>query len=245
MSSLCLHDGAKLFTLATLEALQPPVSRGNRHCPLPHNVLRDTVVNSITERRIGIREERIALSPDGQRYFGLLTLEPASLLLPDDWTMALGIRGSTDQAFAASVCGGSQVFVCDNLAFTGEVKVSRKNTRHCRRDLPGRVETALDKLMGTVDRMARRYAEYRNSRVDDAGVDRVLMRLVRSKGLPASKIPSVLREHAEPSHEAHGRNTAWTLFNAVTETLKGTNAERMVGRTILLHAAVDRELDLS
>lgn len=242
MSGLCLHDGAKLATLNDLDTLPIPEVLGARHYPLPHHVLRNTVVRSVAERGINIAEERIALSDDGKRYFGLLTLNPKCLSLPSDWTMALGIRGSVDQAFSASVCGGSHVFVCDNLAFTGEVKVSRKNTMHCRRDLPGRVESALSLLLGEADRLKTRYDRYRNTFVGDAGVDRVLMRLVRDKALPASKIPGVIAEFDEPRHVEHGRRNAWTLFNAVTETLKGSNAERMVGRTIRLHEAVDMEV---
>ncbi|MEE8385659.1 MAG: hypothetical protein V3S01_07065 [Dehalococcoidia bacterium] len=242
MSSLCLHDGAKLATLDQLRTLPRPEVLGARHYPLPHYILRDTVVRSVEERGVRVLDERIALTPDGKRYFGLLTLEPGSLSLPSDWTMAVGIRGSVDQAFAESVCGGSQVFVCDNLAFSGEVKVARKNTMHCRRDLPGRVETAIAQLLGQADRMKRRYDGYRNSHFSDRAVDRTLMGLVRDKALPASKIPAILGEFAEPSHQEHGHRTAWTFFNAVTEVLKGTNAERMVGRTISLHNHVDREV---
>lgn len=245
MSSLCLQDGAKLASPDALYRLPRADVLGSRHYPLPHYVLRDTVVRSVEERGVLIREERVALSPDGKRYFGLLTLDPGSLLLPDDWTMALGIRGSVDQAFSASVCGGSHVFVCDNLAFNGEVKVSRKNTMHCRRDLPGRVESAIDRLLGSANRLAQRYDGYRNTEIREAGVDRVLMELVRNKGLPASKLPAVLSEFDEPRHAEHGNGTAWTLFNAVTQTLKGSNVERMVGRTIRLHDAVDREVTLA
>jgi hypothetical protein len=244
MSTLALDSGAKFATLDELRCVPEPEILGSRHYPLPHDVLRDTVVDSVKERGIEIREERIALSKNGLRYFGLLILDPGSAVSPD-WTMALGIRGSLDQSFAASLVGGSQVFVCDNLAFTGEVRVSRKNTMYCRRDLPGRVESGLDRLLGEADRLAARYTTYRETAFMEPAVDRTLMRLVRSGGLPASKIPAILSEFESPSHEEHGRDTAWTFFNAVTETLKGSNAERLVGRTIRLHEAVDTEVALA
>ena len=48
----------------------------------------------------------------------------------------------------AGLVAGDQVFVCENLAFCDEVKVSLKHTRFILRDLPGPIGGAMERLIG-------------------------------------------------------------------------------------------------
>ena len=59
----------------------------------------------------------------------------------------LGLRNSHDKTFPAGIVAGSAVFICDNLAFSGEVKLARKHTTHITRDLPRLVQSAVGQLM--------------------------------------------------------------------------------------------------
>jgi len=59
----------------------------------------------------------------------------------------LGIRNSHDKTFPASLVDGALVFVCDNLSFSGEIRVTRKHTRFIRRDLVTLVQGPIGKLM--------------------------------------------------------------------------------------------------
>jgi len=52
-----------------------------------------------------------------------------------DYAWIVGLRNSHDKTYPAGLVAGSKVFVCDNLCFSGEVRLSRKHTRHAVRDL--------------------------------------------------------------------------------------------------------------
>lgn len=54
----------------------------------------------------------------------------------------VGLRNSHDKRFLVGISFGSRVFVCDNLAFTGDHVVKRKHTANLKRDLPGLVHRA-------------------------------------------------------------------------------------------------------
>src|SRR5262249_51585397 len=79
-------------------------------------------------------QEGHGLWRDGQRYFGLMEVRNGSNA--DDFGLVVGLRNSHDKSFPAALALGSRVFVCDNLAFSGEVKLSRKHTTYIWRDLP-------------------------------------------------------------------------------------------------------------
>lgn len=246
-NTFILHAGAKEFTVDDLHGVETPEAT-DTHFPIAHHLLRNLVVRTLEERGLTIRKERVALTPDGNRYFGLIELAPGDLCdLPPEllnlsggWNYAVGLRNAHDKSFSASTVGGSGLFVCDNLAFSGEVKIARKHTRYIMRDLPGRVETGISKVLGDCNRLAQSYGRYVEYELCDSEVDSTLMTLVRERALPPSKLLKVIGEYDNPSHEEHGKGTAWTLFNAITEQFRGANPERTMGRTITLHRELDK-----
>jgi len=86
-----------------------------------------------------------SLSHGGLRYFGLMEVQRAES--DEDYCWVLGLRNSHDKTFPAGITAGASVFVCDNLSFSGEVKLARKHTTHITRDLPRLVQSAVGKLM--------------------------------------------------------------------------------------------------
>nr|MBS0019438.1 hypothetical protein [Gammaproteobacteria bacterium] len=48
----------------------------------------------------------------------------------------VGLRGSYDQTLPRGLAVGSRVFVCDNLAFSGEVTIKTKQTTFIGQRLP-------------------------------------------------------------------------------------------------------------
>ena len=69
----------------------------------------------------------------------------------EDYCWVLGLRNSHDKTFPAGIVAGAQLFICDNLSFSGEVKFARKHTSHIVRDLPQITSRAIGQLL---DQMA-------------------------------------------------------------------------------------------
>ena len=104
--------------------------------------------------RMRVISEAHGLSADGLRYFGLM--EVANCQQTQDYAYVLGLRNSHDKRFPAGLAVGASVFVCDNLSFSGEIKIARKHTRHIVRDLPERWH-----------QQARRIDAYRSHKLGD------------------------------------------------------------------------------
>lgn len=157
---LLLHCGAEVVDRRTLSRVETP-SCTESWFPLPHDFLLKEVESQLTAHGFGIGETTHALSHEGKRYFGVLQiLQPDDG--PGDYSWIVGIRNSHDKTFPASLVMGTRVFVCDNLAFNGEVKLSRKHTRFAVRDLRFMTSRAVGRLGEQFHREDERIAAYKN-----------------------------------------------------------------------------------
>jgi hypothetical protein len=163
---------------------------------------------------------------------------------PEDYTWVLGLRNSHDKRFPAGIVAGATVFVCDNLSFSGEVRLSRKHTVHLQRDLPQLAARAVGQLMDVWHHQGQRINAYKNYRMRDKSAHDLVVRAVDVGAATNRMIPAVLKEWREPRHPEFGDRTAWSLFNAFTEILKG-NLPELPKRTEVLHGLFDQQVKLS
>jgi len=144
--NLILHCGANLAERRDVEKVKTPRST-ETWTPIPHIQLITQVERTITANNLTVGSFAHSLSHDGARYFGLMEIQNGDS--HDDYCWVMGLRNSHDKTFPAGVVAGASIFVCDNLSFSGEVKLARKHTRFIVRDLPHLVESGLDILGGS------------------------------------------------------------------------------------------------
>ena len=142
--NLLLHCGAHAVPRPQL-ATTPTPSPTRSWMPIPHEAFVGQVEDLLPHYGLKVVNEAHALTHDSARYFGLLEIQNGSN--HPDYTWVLGLRNSHDQSLPAGLVAGSSVFVCDNLAFVGTVKVSRKHTRFILRDLPELAGNAIERLV--------------------------------------------------------------------------------------------------
>ena len=218
-SNLCLHCGANRVEREQLTAVPTP-PRTPTWVPIPHHRLLGQVLTTLERAQFAVVSEAHGLTRDGNRYFGLLQV--ANGPGADDFGLVVGLRNSHDKSFPAGLAVGAAVFVCDNLSFSGEVKLARKHTVFVERDLPQLVGRAVGKLAGLRHGQEQRFAAYRASEFTDRHAHDLMIRALDARVLPVTQIPKVLQEWRQPRHaEFQEGRTAWRLFNAFTEVLKG------------------------
>jgi hypothetical protein len=85
----------------------------------------------------------------------------------------------------------------------------------------------------------RRFAAFQSHELPDTGAHDLIIQALDSRVIPVTRIPAVLQEWREPRHpEFRQGRTAWRLFNAFTEILKG-NLGELPRRTQALHGLMD------
>lgn len=240
-NALILHAGAATATLADVAAVSTPEPQEN-WTPIPHHVLVTTVIDQLQATGLIVTAQAFGLWQDGARFFGTLALRNGSN--HDDYQLVVGLRNSHDRSFAAGLVLGSRVFVCDNLAFSGEVKFSRKHTVNIVRDLPGLASTAIARLHDLRGWQDERISAYKQHQLTDGFVHDFLIRTLDANVAKPTMIPQLLSEWRNPTHEEFAPRTAWSLFNAYTETFKGA-VTQLSRRTITLHGMMDGVVGLA
>jgi hypothetical protein len=116
MSTSTLIAGP-LPKMGRAELAQIPVPQATRtHRPVPHHQIVEALVETLSFRHIGVVNEEYAVSADGMKMFGVVDLETQM----EGCRFSIGVRNSHDKTLRLGLCCGLRVFVCWNMAFSGD-----------------------------------------------------------------------------------------------------------------------------
>lgn len=220
MLNLMLHCGSQHVerTSPVLTAIPEPM--GPQHHPIPYMELIQNVERELGAYGLVIQQERFGALKDGARFFGLL--EVVNGHKADDYATVIGLRASHDQSIAAGIVAGSGVFVCDNLCFSGEVKIGTKQTTNILDRLPYLVHDAISSVGRLVDMQHERFGKYKETEIPKRVGDAAITELVRRGAVNPSQVGRVIEQWDTPKHEEHAQfgNSVWKLQSAVTEVYK-------------------------
>ncbi len=242
-----LHRGGREVTCEELAQVPTPAATRTWQ-PIPHADLVAGVKAALLSAGGTISRENHGLSADGAKYFGTLALGTGQA----NYRTVIGLRNSHDMTFPAGLACGANVFVCDNLSFSGEIKLARKHTAHIQRDLPRLITSAIGKLGSMQAAQDRRFTAYDAHVIDvahcpagstpDQVSDGLIMQAYRAGVIASSNIGQVLQEwdHSALSAFRDSPRNLWRLFNAFTSVLTPRIATAdLVRRTIALHGILD------
>lgn len=238
MASLMLSTGSAEVTRKQVDQVDTPDATKTWH-PIPHATLIDHVTDHLTGAGYVIEEEHHALARDGDRYFGLLQIKSTD----KDFRLVTGIRNSHDKSFPSGITCGASVMVCDNLSFSGEIRLARRHTTHILRDLPQVVARAVGKLADQRALQGKRFGVYKSSDLTDVEANDLIVRALEARVMPVTKTLEVVKEWQMPRHPEFTERNGWRLFNAFTEVLKG-NLNELPRRTMALHGLLDTHFGL-
>jgi len=241
-TNLLLHCGANVVDRNEVYSTPTPEHTETWY-PMPHSHLIEEVETGLWHEGFNIRSRTHALSHEGARYFGLIEVSKPGWE-KDDYSWLVGIRNSHDKSIPAGVVAGSRVFVCDNLSFGGEIKVSRKHTRFAQRDLRHMTQAAISQLDENLRRIDQRIEVYKDRRVTDAQAHDMIVRAVDAEAITNSQIPEVVGQWRVPDHECFERRNVWSLFNAFTEATKKVNPHTQIRRGEALQQLFDSRYGL-
>jgi hypothetical protein len=200
------------------ELAQIPVPEATRtHRPVPHHEIVEALVETLSFRHIGVVNEEYAVSTDGMKMFGVLDLETQM----DGCRFAIGLRNSHDKSFRLSLTVGVRVFVCSNMAFSGDFQpVLAKHTKSF--NLIDTLSVGVDRIQRNFAPMQRQVESWRQTQITDAQAKLILYSAFVEDELdaPKSLLPDVHHMYFEPQYPEFSPRTMWSLSNAFTSAFK-------------------------
>src|ERR1700677_4292703 len=163
-SNLILHCGAHSKSRNVVKHVPTPKGTAT-WTPIPHILLIEEVERALKTNGLTIANQAHSLTHDQSRYFGLMEVRNGKS--HEDYAYVLGLRNSHDKRFPAGIVAGMSVFVCDNLSFSGEIKIARKHTRFILRDIPMLTQDAIGRLMERWHHQDARILAYKGKSVSD------------------------------------------------------------------------------
>jgi hypothetical protein len=237
-----IHCGGAEVGRDQLHHATPPEATAT-YMPIAHTDFADLISDTIEAHDFRLGETAHALGRKGDHYFGMAELLYSGQ--EEDFALIAGWRSSYDKSLSAGLVIGSQVFVCDNLCFSGDVKIGRKHTTNLWDDLPEMIWDAVSEIIPARDAQVRRFNAYKEDRIGEKQMNSLVVDLYRNGVIPARMLGPVIEEFYNPSHPEFLENdrTLWTLFNGVTEVIKGSSLWELPQRTQKLHALFDNEIN--
>jgi len=187
------------------------------HIPIPHHEIIEALAETLSFRHIGAVNEEYAVSFDGMKMFGVLDLETQM----DGCRFSIGIRNSHDKSLRLGLTVGIRVFVCSNMAFSGEfTPVLAKHSKSF--NLIDTLAVGVDRIQRNFEPMQRQVESWRRTRISDDQAKLVLYTaFVEGKlNAPRSLLPEVHRQYFEPEYPEFAARTMWSLSNAFTSAFK-------------------------
>jgi hypothetical protein len=229
---LCLHKGAKASTREELDLIPVPPET-ETYQPVSHYGLANKLITISRDILTGytLSKESYGIAREGQQLFGVLQFQNTA----DDIGLAIGFRNSYDKSMSVGLACGASVFVCDNLAFSGSITIMRKHTKFVWDELE-------EKAILTCYRAQHNYKEILND-VDkfkalpfstDEGFSH--MGVLYGKDIIGPRQMAVAKtQWLSPKYPDFKPLNAWSLYNAITESLKTSPPQEIMENHIQLH----------
>ena len=256
-------------TMADLNKMKTPPPTVT-HYPLSHYEVLSEQLDQLDACGYTWKNLEIGVSHETMRCFWILDIENPTVAR--GWNSVWGGRNSHDMTYALLFLAGLGVWICANLQFTGEVKVSSKHTKHIGDRLKRMVTRGLFELTQFDAINEERHAAYEaftlpeeefevieisdsENELDDRTEtvfsstpfihDFVVKSMDRGVISPSS-IKLVLDQWREPKFAEFQPRNAWSLSNAYTEAFKKySNPHQLFGRGIALTSMMDELVEFT
>lgn len=161
--------------------------------------------------------EEYAVSPDGIKMFGVLDLETQM----DGCRFSIGLRSSHDKSLRLGLTAGLRVFVCSNMAFSGDfTPVLAKHSKSF--SLIDCVSIGVDRMQRNFEPIRKQVEAWRQSELTDVTAKVVIYEAFVEGKLESPKhlARTVHDLYFEPRYEEFRSRTIWSLSNAFTSAFK-------------------------
>jgi hypothetical protein len=212
-------------------------ARTSTYTPIPHSEFLATLRDHLRNAGYSIVGQRLYTNENGQKLVGFYDLTSGNTPLDEarDMNMMIGFRNSYDKSMKIGLAAGGSVIICGNGAIMGSMMTFvKKHTgsvdsllREKIQEVISQINENFIKLNIEVDIMK----DYTLTRTQKA---EILGRMYFDEELLTPNQLSIVKDEMNNSEHFSG-NTAWDLYNNVTEALKTSHPIRHIEDHVRLH----------
>jgi hypothetical protein len=205
---LIAHCGAQYIDREGLKALATPEPTAS-WTPIPHYDLVQALEGQLKARSINIVKEQFAVQK--AKLFGVLDTD---YQVNEEGCAAIGIRTANDKSLALQLAIGFRIFVCDNMAFAGDlIALRRKHTSNL--DLHREFAEGIGRYITQYPKLQENINWWKERTVSKERGKQLIYDIFKQRIVPLRLFhPSV------SDWEAAEDKTMWRLHNCMTAHIK-------------------------
>ena len=207
--------GSRYVTRTDLYDLETPTATSTWR-PVPHYDFVRRLLDGLWDRRMIVTDEKYAVSNDGYKLYGLLTLQDEY----DGVNYAIGLKNSNDKSTRLSLAVGYVVKVCTNGMINGDYQpLTAKHT--ARFNLEDSLSIGIDRIKRSFLRLNGSIERKRDFQLTEGQAQEFVYKAFMKHKLPISLLNTVHKElFIAPSYEEFKPLNLWSLENAMTTAFK-------------------------
>ena len=214
--TLMNHCGAAVVSKHVLETIEAPEPTKTWY-PVRHRDVLNCVEETLDAAGFQIRRSQLSVSNNNHRFFGVLDIHTP---LAEGVSLSVGVRNSNDKSFPIGFCVGNRTFVCDNLAFSSEVVISKRHTRFGNDRYQEGVAAAIERLNEYRELETQRILTLQSTELPDQTAESVVLRAWEQGIVGTRLLRTLIDEWRQPSFDDFQNRTAWSLLAAFTHIIK-------------------------
>jgi Domain of unknown function (DUF932) len=205
---LVAHSGAEYIDREGLRTLETPPAT-DTWTPIPHYDLVVALEGQLRARNINIIKEQFAVQK--AKLFGVLDTD---YQVSEEGGAAMGIRTANDKSLALQLAIGYRIFICDNMAFYGDlIALRRKHTANL--DLHKEFAEGIGRYVREYPKLEENINWWKERVVSKERGKQLIYDLFSQRIVPLR-----LFHPAVCDWEATENKTMWSLQNAVSNHIK-------------------------
>lgn len=213
-ATLMAHCGTSKISREQLAEIAAPEGT-KTHKPVAHIDVVKAVIETLGFRKINVIRDEYAVDKTGMKMFGVMDLEEEFC----GCRFSIGLRNSNDKSMRLALTIGYRVFVCDNMAFSGDfTPVLAKHSASF--NLIDLVSIGVDKIQRNFEPLIQQVRLWQDTAIsaNDARLAIYWAFMDKMAHLPAKLMREVHRLYFED--ERFEADRIWRLSNAFTSALK-------------------------
>ena len=199
--------------------------RGRFHAPISSADILEKFRDRARSFGLTLAKETCALKKDGTRYMYIANVENENR---PDFTLQIGFRNSSDQAFAFQGLLANQIFQCENGVCTGIIEPSKM--RHTignyrRIVIENKIDSVFERFLEDKDEIVHQIEVMKGTPLTDEIVGKFVRRangiwrgdkFYKNPYLGSANLLRVMEELENPSLNSHEDSSCFRLMNAVS-----------------------------
>ncbi|NQU80558.1 MAG: DUF932 domain-containing protein [Bacteroidetes bacterium] len=232
MSDLVLHRGAQQVEKDALDLVQLP-DQTDSYVPVSHYELANslTTIGQDILTDYALIGENYALARQGQQLFAVLKFKKDNA----DMALSVGFRNSYDRSMSIGICMGATVFVCDNLALSGDIAVMKKHTKNVWASLEDLAIASLYRASKTFDQIINDSEAFKARQFNDDDAFKTLGLFFGKGILSPRQLPVIKDKWLKPPHQEFQPRNAWSFYNSCTDAMKNVAPLQIMEKHVNLH----------